>query len=319
MLKQKKWLRWGIYFLITSLLCAFQLSQKDPKIVIPPHQTGQPTFQQDETFSLAVWNIEWFPALSSKDDFSKKTLIRIQKISNFIKEKNPTILFACEIRDIKSLKLLRLDYPFLACADFTKSPSDENHHSNQGLALLSKIAWKEIWAIDLTSLPRTDDRPPRGILGAEFILPSGKNLTLYGVHLKSNRAMIEKDILQRERAMDYLEADWKRRNLDPQRDRIVVVGDFNTSIHDPAFSKETTIRRLLDKGFVSAMKGASKETRITLKPSRENYYHGADFDHIFFSRPLWKELHSRGPWGQIFRVKGDLSDHYFLWMTTLPW
>jgi endonuclease/exonuclease/phosphatase family metal-dependent hydrolase len=301
-------------FLIFLLLSGLQPLLESPRVMVPAHVTGN-TEQNDAPLSIATWNIQWFPGGNNAPQ--KKIAQRIQKVSAFLREQNPTILFACEIRDLSSLQKLGLPYPFIACTDFTPiSDSDPNLE----LALMSKIPWKEIWALDFSSLSSSPNKPPRGILGAEFILPSGKKLTVYGVHLKSNKDDdASHDRLQRQQAMKYLEWDWKRRKLDPAKDNIIILGDFNTSLYDPAFKKETTLKNLLQQGFASSSNGISEDERMTIVPLQKKKLKGAEFDHIFFSSSLRQCLENPPPWGKIIPVPHDLSDHYFLIMPALRW
>ncbi|MFZ5806825.1 MAG: endonuclease/exonuclease/phosphatase family protein [Verrucomicrobiota bacterium] len=301
-------------FCVFILLSGLQPLLESPKVITPPHVAGHAETQRTP-FSIATWNIQWFP--SSNNVSPEKTTQRIQKVSEFLREQNPTILFACEIRDLASLQKLNLPYPFVACTDFTPESAND---PNLGLALMSKIPWKEIWALDFSSLSSSPNKPPRGILGAEFILPSGQKLTLYGVHLKSNKdGDASTDRSQRQQAMKYLEWDWKRRKLDPAKDNIVILGDFNTSMNDPALKKETTLKKLLQQGFVSSVEGLPANERITIVPVRKKKLKGAEFDHIFFSSSLRQQFKNPPPWGKIIPVPRDLSDHYFLTLPALDW
>lgn len=305
------------FLIFTSLLflCAFRPHQESAKIVKPPNVVGESNFNyEEEDFTIATWNIEWFPAKPKTS--SKKTGQRIKKVSEFIQKQNPTILFACEIRDLESLQRLKLSYPSIACANFTpKNPKDPN----LGLALMSKILWEEIWLLDFSDFVHSDSTPPRGILGAEFILPSGEKLTLYGVHLKSNKEGYTSSVKRkRERAMHYLYKDWKRRKLNPKKDNIIILGDFNTSLSDPAFRSESTLNNLIDLSFFSSLDGEHYSNRSTIVPLK-NKPRGSEFDHIFFSPALKSKLKGLPPWGEVLRVPRFLSDHYFLVMKANEW
>jgi endonuclease/exonuclease/phosphatase family metal-dependent hydrolase len=126
--------------------------------------------------------------------------------------------------------------------------------------------------------------------------------------------------------MDYLRKDWEKRGLDPEKDRMLVAGDFNCSLRNPEFAKEQTIRGLLKEGWVSATEGVPWPKAATVKPDPEGKFPAADFDHILLS-PGWVEavvlLRSAPPRGWSYAGfkagvvqdpnKGP-SDHYPVWM-----
>ena len=88
--------------------------------------------------------------------------------------------------------------------------------------------------------------------------------------------------------MDYLKKDWEKRGLDPEKDAILVAGDFNCSLKNPEFTGEQTIRELLKQGWVSGTEGISWPEAATVKPDSEEKFPAADFDHILLS-PGWEK------------------------------
>lgn len=293
-------------FIPAFFLCAFRPEAEKPRVVIPPHvNQGEAAVQKE--FSIATWNIEWFPGGKPNESSPEKVNAHIRGVAEWIQKHAPTILIACEVRDLASLQKMNLEeYPSLACTEF-----EESHPGlpNLGIAFVSRVPWKEIWALDFSNLAQTRDRPPRGILGAEFILPSGERLTVYGVHLKSNYGNNETTRLQRQRAIRYLEWDWRRRGINPARENIILAGDFNVSLHDPAFDEEQTFSKLLgEHHFTSALHGLSAKEQFTL-PGRK-IYSGNTFDYILFSPSLRKKLKRKPPWGRVIPVPPTLSDHF---------
>jgi len=146
-------------------------------------------------------------------------------------------------------------------------------------------------------------------------------LTVYTVHLKSNRGGRQASAPRRERAMEYLRKEWEKRGLNPEKDRILVAGDFNCSLRNPEFAKERTIRDLLKEGWVSATEGIPWPEAATVKPDLEGKFPAADFDHIILS-PAWvkgvallrsKPLRERSYAGfkvEVLRDSKVPSDHY---------
>lgn len=259
-------------------------------------------------FTIAAWNIQWFPG--GRPDADENAAARQRAaVRKELMAFSPDILMASEIRSLEAWKGLELPHRYLACTAIPR-PADENPDlPNQGLALASRIPWSEIWVLDFSGLPQTRDRPPRGILGARFELGGGRVLTVYGVHFKSNKGDAEGNRLRRGRAMDYLMADWKKRGLDPARDAILVMGDFNTSLRNRVFAEETTLRRLLDAGFRSAMADRPDGEAMTVFAHPSGLYPANDFDHIFYSEPARDLFSGSVLRGEIRPGNREWSDH----------
>jgi endonuclease/exonuclease/phosphatase family metal-dependent hydrolase len=289
-----------------------------PKVVIPPHEGGNVTANHETSTSIGCWNMAWFPVRNPRNSDEHFTQLQIDSVHKILAEQNPAIFFACEVRSLADLKKLQLNYPFLACTNFPQSANDGKKLPNQGLAILSRHPWKEIWALDFSGLPDAPNRPSRGILGAAFTLPNRQTLTIYAVHLKSNFGNPAANRAKRESAIDYLEWDWQRRRLNPNRDHLIILGDFNSSLHDPVFVREQTLRRLLKLGFTDAADGFTPDQNITIPASNEGYPDN-DFDHILVSKSLRSRLAPPPPWVKIIRVPLTVSDHYPLFIDASAW
>jgi endonuclease/exonuclease/phosphatase (EEP) superfamily protein YafD len=61
---------------------------------------------------------------------------------------------------------------------------------------------------------------------------------------------------------------------------IIVGGDFNTSLDDPRFGDENTVRDLVKNGFLWLWQNVSPSARMTLHG--EKNYPPACFDHMFY-------------------------------------
>ena len=146
-------------------------------------------------------------------------------------------------------------------------------------------------------------------------MADGHKLTLYGVHLKSNRGGADSSRLRRERAVDYLFWDWKRRGLDPSVEYILIMGDFNTSVLNPVFEKEQTLRRLMKAGFKDAAEGLPVSACFTVPTRPGGRFPPVDFDHILVSSPLAHALRDKPPWIKILPTSSAISDHYPLFIT----
>jgi endonuclease/exonuclease/phosphatase family metal-dependent hydrolase len=160
----------------------------------------------------------------------------------------------------------------------------------------------------------TSDRPVRGFLGVEWRNKKGERWTVYAVHLKSNRGGREASSKRRERAIEYLRMDWRKRGLNPDHDAILIAGDFNCSLKNPAFKKERTIRGLLAEGWESVTQELPWPKGATVRPDEVRGYPSADFDHILLS-PGWKSrMRSNRIVSGVDQGADVPSDHWPVWM-----
>jgi endonuclease/exonuclease/phosphatase family metal-dependent hydrolase len=308
--------------LLLSLLCFRNTcpASIEPKVVVPPHIKAETKNQPSKPpFILGWWNVRWFPAYRPTQSNSKESLAQIETVAAILRRENPSIMFLCEIRDLKSLQKIDLSHRWRACTDIPKTLEEDPSLPQQGLAILSCIPWEEIWALDFSVLPNTPDRPSRGIIAARFCIGNAPPLTLYGVHLKSNRGGVESNFLRRERAIDWLQWDWRRKNLDPKRDRIVVLGDFNTSPTNPVFAKEKTLLRLKELGFINASDGMLPREKVTLPKIPGSSVPDNDFDHIFYSKVLAEARKTGAVKPRIVKTPFKASDHYPIFLRIDDW
>ena len=135
-------------------------------------------------------------------------------------------------------------------------------------------------------------------------------MTVYALHLKSNRGGREVADKRREKAIEYLRKEWEERGLDPGKDAILVAGDFNCSLRNPEFVEEKTIRGLLQEGWASATENIPWPQAATVKPDPTGKYPGTDFDHILLS-PGWGKAVERGRWkAGVLQDASAPSDHW---------
>ena len=199
-----------------------------------------------------------------------------------------------EVVDRGALERVTREYPWRVISNFQRAGDEEAELPVQNVAIVSKVPIRESWEVGFHDLPLTPDRPVRGFLGAR--LGTKKNaMTVYTLHLKSNRGGREASAQRREKAMEYLRKDWEKRGLDPGKDAILVGGDFNCSLRNPEFAEETTVRGLLKEGWVSVTEGVPWPEAATVRPDPVGKYPAADFDHILLS-PGWGKNAGRDRW-----------------------
>lgn len=226
---------------------------------------------------IGFWNMHWFPSREPEEVLSPEAADGYQAV---IRQLDADLLFLAEVRDLESLRALRSDYPHLLCTAIRRPVAENADLPVQGLALLSRMRWVRHWVIDFSDYPDLPDRPARGILAVQFQLSQDRLLTCYALHLKSNLGSIPATAIQRERTIDYLIADWERTGVDPATDPVLILGDMNTSITDPLFSEDNSIRKLVKRGFRDAGAGRSRSERITY---RSDGFAPNDFDWILVS------------------------------------
>ena len=222
------------------------------------------------------------------------------------------VLLVQEVVDRAALGRVTKEYPWRVVSNFQRAGDEDEDLPVQNVAILSKVPIRAAWEVGFHRLPLTPDRPVRGFLGAR--LGTKKNgMTIYTLHLKSNRGGRESSAKRRERAIEYLKKDWESRGLDPGEDPILVGGDFNCSLRNPEFTGEKTIRGLLKEGWVSVAAEISWPDAATVKPDPEGKYPVSDFDHILVS-PGWGKLVKRGKWKAGVLQDSDVpSDHWPVW------
>ncbi|MCX6935982.1 MAG: hypothetical protein NTZ01_07330, partial [Verrucomicrobia bacterium] len=157
--------------------------------------------------SWVTWNLQWFPGQTprAKEPAREKHEKAVQETLQNI---NPQVAILEEVMDEGALGRVISDHPWRAVSNFQRAKDEDEKLPPQNVAIASQIPWREVWEVDFHALPLTPDRPVRGFLGAEFSDRGGRSLTVYAVHLKSNRGGREASGERRERAVDYLRWDW---------------------------------------------------------------------------------------------------------------
>lgn len=258
--------------------------------------------------SIVTWNLQWFPGNRPVPTDASRAWHE-QQVGTALRELDADLLMVQEVVDREALGRVTPTYPWRVVSNFQRAGDEDADLPVQNMAILSKVPIRESWEVSFHNLPLTPDRPVRGFLAAR--LGTKKNgVTVYTVHLKSNRGGREASSLRRELGMNYLRKDWEKRGLDPDQDRILVAGDFNCSLRNPEFGKEQTIRGLLKEGWLSVTEEIPWPEAATVKPDPEGKFPASDFDHILIS-PGWAKAAGGGRWkaGVIQNSKVP-SDHY---------
>jgi endonuclease/exonuclease/phosphatase family metal-dependent hydrolase len=307
------------WFRMVAALCLVMSTQAlaflEPNVVTVPHEVAGMT-KPLTNIRVMAWNIQWFPGRKPRAALPKEEEKQIRAINKILNQEKPALFFASEVRSLAHLQKLKPGSAPLswACTQIPRTEEEGQDMYNQGLALISQVPWKRVWALDFSDLAAGYDRPYRGILGAEFPLTQNRSLYLYGVHLKSNRGNPASARMRRERAMEYLRWDWNRLGLNPKKNLILLVGDFNTSLNMSAYREEQTLRSLLDFGFIDGAEGTPSHKRMTLPASKDGRYPPADFDQMLLSPALADLMPGGKPWANVVPTPSAASDHYLMKM-----
>jgi len=262
--------------------------------------------------SVATWNLQWFPGNRPEPTVASRVWHE-KEVGKLIQQLDVDLLLVQEVVDRQVLIKSAGVYPWKAISNIQRAGDEDQDLPVQNVAILSKVPIRESWEVGFHTLPLTPDRPVRGFLGAR--LGTKKNgMTVYTLHLKSNRGGREASAKRREKAVEYLRKDWKQRGLDPGKDAILVAGDFNCSLRNPDFATEKTIRELLKEEWVSATATIPWPKAATVRPDPDGKYRASDFDHILLS-PAWVKAGERRRWeAGVLQESNVPSDHWPVWM-----
>ncbi len=252
------------------------------EITVAFAQQATPTTaaRSDQTVTVAFWNIQWFPG-GKPDASGPAENKQITAVHSEITKVNPDIIGMEEIRNwnaaslaVQPLAGMKVD----VCANF---PPREGQNEAQEVAIASRFqpvsAWVEEWK------PAGAATPPRGFAFAAYEPKPHQVLLVYGVHFKSNRGELSENVPIRQEATRQLLAHMaamEKAYANMGRLAWIVGGDFNTSLDDPRFAAETSLRQLVKSGLSWAWQNVPASSRMTLHGDK--YYPPACFDHIFY-------------------------------------
>lgn len=239
--------------------------------------------------NVTFWNLQWFPGHRPGAGAAAQQN-HVLMVSPVLGRLRPDVLGLEEVGDAAAAHLLADRLPGFhvdVCTGFTREPTQEP--SRQQIVLCSRLplltaGWQAFRADARGLLPR------RGFAYAVYQTDPGEVLLVYGLHLKSNVndepggdatniAMREESVRQVLAHRQTLEAGcarWGKIRLE------VIGGDMNTSLDDPRFQPERTLRDLgaAANGFLWAWQGVPAPLRLTLPGAGP--YPSACFDHVFY-------------------------------------
>jgi endonuclease/exonuclease/phosphatase family metal-dependent hydrolase len=228
--------------------------------------------------------MEWFPSGVANRRMPDIEPARIKMAGDAIGNASPSILFVQEVRDKETCDRLATasgisGLKVAVCSEFKDQTGITIF---QQCAILTSYPIVEAAAERWHSYGAVD--PPRGYAYALLDI-DGEPVACFCVHLKSNLTRKPTDnqmnILKRELAATQLLNSIKKTGDHAGRKvtKFVISGDFNTTLDDPLYLSEGTIRSLLDAGFRNGFEGLDKKDRVTLPAKGQ--YQDVTFDYVF--------------------------------------
>ena len=281
----------------------------------PPTASPGPSPAAAHTLTIAFWNLDWFPGQHPHAS-AKSQATHVAAVVPIAGRLDPDVLGLEEIadRDAASLVAAPMEgFKVDVCSEFLRGPEAKRPRRTPGkadndsptpvppddgapwtlpdhqqIALCSRLptlaTGAQAWQPDAAGR-----RQRRGFVWAVYRTAPGEAVLVYGLHLKSNvldepGGQPTNVLLREEAARQWLAherataAAWARTD----RLRLVIVGgDLNTSLDDPQFEAEQTLRVPLGVGgFHWCWEGLPLLRRLTL-PAKGRYA-STCFDHVLY-------------------------------------
>ena len=235
--------------------------------------------EEPTTFRVVTWNVEWFPGRAPKSTQEAKDS-QIAAVQTALAEMKPDILLLQEVRDQAAAELAMAKIPELKVAVFSK------FDGQQQVAIATRFPVNSGWSEAWTKTGKDD--PPRGFNFAAIELPGDEKrlLMTYTFHFKSNRgpdSQLQANMAKREAAGRQLGQhiqDIVPKYADQGKLSWLLGGDCNTSLDDPKYESEQTLRALEKGGLKWVFEGVPTTERETL-PAEEKYP-ATTFDHLLY-------------------------------------
>lgn len=243
---------------------------------------------QATPFRISFWNLEWFPGHRPESTPEEKAA-HIAIIQPEVAKLAPDIIGFSEVADWAAVQAAVAKVPGMVVNVVAAYKDKDGAVIKQQTALASKLpcigAWWEQWKANETGFG-----PRRGFAFAAYQASPDRVLLVYSLHLKSNRKpengeppnekVREESVRQLLAHVRAMEAAYGKLG----KIGVIIGGDLNTSLDDPRFASERTLRDLLHAGYTWPLAAIEPRNRYTLPP--HGRYPGTTFDHIFHYGPL---------------------------------
>ena len=250
-------------------------------------QTPTPNGPGVARVKFTFWNVQWFPG-RHPDAKEVARARHVAAVAPVIRRLDPDVLGLEEVADAEAARRLTDGLPGGYRVDVaTDFRRETGGSTRQQTVLASRLplvnGWWESWRPAANGGPT----PRRGFAFAAYQPVPGQVLLVYALHLKSNRldepggaavnaamrAESVRQLLVHARAMAAAYAKLGAVT-------VVLGGDLNTSLDDPRFAPESSLRELLRDGYRWAFQNTPVTERVTLPGGGR--YPDVTFDHVFF-------------------------------------
>ncbi|MDX2079370.1 MAG: endonuclease/exonuclease/phosphatase family protein [Terrimicrobiaceae bacterium] len=255
---------------------------------------------------LVFWNIAWFPG-GHPNATPFDSVAQIVDVVPAVASLDPDIIGLTEILNEEAMEIAFYQTPGLrpqVCSVFL---DDEGIVTRQQIGIASKMpamnAWWENWRARRIA-------PKRGFSFAAFEPEPGRILLVYTVHLKSNRGDSTENFAMREESARQLLAhvsEMEKAYAGRGTIGVIIGGDFNTSLDDPKFADEQTLRDLKKAGFTWGWTDVPFAERITLPSKPSNNPEFPPFPDTCFDHAFFKNVRVRS--ARVVPVEPNPSDH----------
>lgn len=242
----------------------------------------------DGTFRLSFWNLEWFPG-HRPESTAEEQKVHIENVQPEVAKLAPDVMGFSEVLDWKAVEAAVAKVPGLKVCVVSAFKDSDGKVTKQQTAVASKFpcigAWFEPWKANAQGFA-----PRRGFAFAALQPAPDRILLVYSLHLKSNRKPDPGDPPNekvREESAKQLMAHVKAMQAaygKLGKVAVIIGGDMNTSLDDPRFGAERTLRDFVSAGYTWPLALLEPKSRFTMPG--HGRFPPTTFDHILHTGPI---------------------------------
>jgi hypothetical protein len=234
--------------LVTTIASLISAGCSQSTVEIPP----------ENRLRVVDWNLEWFPG-GKPDAPPEQQAAQMVAAKDAISQMQPDVLLLQEVRDWPAAAEVAGAIPGLnvhVVSEFGGRPQNQ--------VIAAKMPADSAWSAKWVSSPAD---PPRGYAFAALQLSENRFILTYSLHLKSNLGDFAENVTMRcESARQLMVHAKEMLALYRQRGECAVLigGDMNTSLDDPKFAADPTLKAFRISGFLLDAR------RCPIRPAHDN-------------------------------------------------